>query len=129
VAHGLSNKLIFSYFFCPFISFLFLERKFVMDVRSCEPCCSGTRHNLANGSICLSTNPFSTLPMITRATWTHYLALFPSEMVNNFHYEAGSSRFIDSHMEIVGVKDPGYHGSSIMAQNYGYDRFPLVAND
>jgi hypothetical protein len=62
---------------------------------------AGTRHNLANGSICLPIKPFSTLPMITQAPQTHYLALLLSEMVNNFRYEAGSDRFIDSHTEII----------------------------
>jgi hypothetical protein len=62
---------------------------------------AGTGHNLANGSICLSTKPFNILLAITQASQTHYLGLFLSEMVNNFHYEAGSGRFIDSHKEII----------------------------
>jgi hypothetical protein len=28
----------------------------------------------------------------------------------------------------IGVKYPGYRGSPVTAQNYGYDMFPLAAN-
>jgi hypothetical protein len=60
----------------------------------------GTRQNLDDGSICLATKPFSTLPMIAWGPQTQ-LALLLCEMVNTFHYEVGNSWFIDSHMEFI----------------------------
>jgi hypothetical protein len=48
--------------------------------------------------------PFGTLPMIGRAPQTRLLALLLYETENTFHYEVGSSRFIDSHTEII-LKD------------------------